>query len=132
MLLTEYLSDLIKGIDEYSKSGYVLTSELRIDARSEKIGLIKGAIIFIDDSKLVFTEYLDLRYKIEKLTYSFHYQDKNSNLIFRYDNAVHMPVLDFKNHKHIGNNILRAGVPELRDILEETISDLLRTKLHID
>ena len=66
MLLTEYLSDLIKGIDEYSKSGYVLTSEVKTDARTEKIGLIKGTIIFIDDSKLVFTEYLDLRYRDTK------------------------------------------------------------------
>ena len=58
MLLTEYLFDLIKAIDEYSKSGYILTSELNIDARSEKIGLIKGSVIFIYGSKLIFTEYL--------------------------------------------------------------------------
>ena len=91
MLLNEYLFDLIKAINEYSKSGYILTSGLNIDARSEKIGLIKGSVIFINGSKLIFTEYLDLRYKIEKLTYSFHYQEKDGNLIFRYDNAVHRP-----------------------------------------
>lgn len=42
-----------------------------------EIGLIKASIIFADDSKLFVTEYVDLRYKLEKLTYSFHYQDKN-------------------------------------------------------
>lgn len=125
MLLTEYLFDLIKAIDEYSKSGYILTSELNIDARSEKIGLIKGSVIFINGSKLIFTEYLDLRYKIEKLTYSFHYQDKNGNLIFRYDNAVHSPALNFKNHKHTRSDILQSKIPELKDVLEEIISDLL-------
>ncbi len=127
MLLTEYLSGLVKTIDEYSKSGYVLTSELKIDARTEKIGLIKGAIIFIDNSKLFFTEYLDLRYRIEKLTYSFHYQDKNSKLIFRYDNATHKPALSFEDHKHIGSHILQSEIPELRNVLEEIISNLLKT-----
>lgn len=127
MLLTEYLSGLIKTIDEYSKSEYVLTSEIKIDARTEKIGLIKGAVMFIEDSKLFFTEYLDLRYKVEKLTYSFHYQDKNNNLIFRYDNAVHSSAGNFQNHKHIGSNIIRSEIPELRDVLEEIISHLLMT-----
>jgi len=127
MLLTEYLSGLVRTIDEYSKSGYVLTSELKIDARTEKIGLIKGTIIFIDNSKLFFTEYLDLRYRIEKLTYSFHYQDKNSKLIFRYDNAIHKPALSFEDHEHIRNHIIQSEIPELRNVLEEIISDLLKT-----
>ena len=77
MLLTEYLQDFAKVIDEYSKTGFIITSELKIDARAEKIGLIKVIIIFADDSKLFVTEYVDLRYKLEKLTYSFHCQDKN-------------------------------------------------------
>ena len=124
MLLTEYLFDLTKTIDEYSKSGWILMSELNIDARSEKIGLIKGKALFINDSKLLFTEYLDLRYGIEKLTYSFHYQDKNGNLIFRYDNAAHKPALNFKNHKHIKSHILQSNIPDLKDVLEEIISDL--------
>ena len=36
---------------------------------------------------MLLTEYLDLRYKVEKLTYAFHYQQKDGKLIFRYDNA---------------------------------------------
>ncbi|WP_350329501.1 MULTISPECIES: DUF6516 family protein [Cyanophyceae] len=34
-----------------------------------------------------FREYVDLQESIEKLSYSFHYQDRENNLIFRYDNA---------------------------------------------
>ena len=40
MLLTEYLQDFAKVIDEYSKTGFIITSELKIDARAEKIGEI--------------------------------------------------------------------------------------------
>lgn len=64
MFLSEYSSECTKTIDEYAKSGIILSSEVESDFRTDKIGLIKGKIIFIDDSKLFFTEYLDLRYKI--------------------------------------------------------------------
>jgi len=125
MFLTEYLSNATKNIEEYSKTGLILTSEITVDARTEKIGFIKGKIIFIDDSKLFFIEYLDLRYKIEKLTYSFHYQDKKNNLIFRYDNALHKPALNFGEHKHVREGIIQADIPDLKSILEEIISSLL-------
>ena len=126
MLLTEYLSELSKTIDEYSKTGLIISSELNIDARTEKIGLIKAATTFTDESKLFVTEYLDLRYKTEKLSYSFHYQENNGSLIFRYDNAVHKPIQSFRNHKHTGDSILQSDVPELRNILEEIIGGLLK------
>jgi len=47
MLLTEYVSDVTKAIDEYSRTGLILSSELKTDARTEKIGLIKGSFVFI-------------------------------------------------------------------------------------
>ncbi|MBI5096848.1 MAG: hypothetical protein HZB32_04280 [Nitrospirae bacterium] len=125
MLLTEYLSEHTSTIDEYSTTGLIISSELKIDARTEKIGLINATIIFSNESKLFATEYLDLRYKTEKLTYSFHYQDKNGDLIFRYDNAAHKPVQSFRNHKHIGDTILQSEIPELRNVLEEIIGGLI-------
>ena len=126
MLLTEYLSDVTKAIDEYSRTGLILSSELKTDVRTEKIGLIKGSFVFINESKLFFTEYLDLRYKIEKLAYSFHYQDKNGELIFRYDNASHKPGHSFKSHKHVEGAILETDIPNLKEVLEEILSGLLR------
>lgn len=128
MLLTEYLSDITKIINEYSRTGLILSTDLKTDARTEKIGLIKGSILFIDESRLFFTEYIDLRFKIEKLTYSYHYQDKNDELIFRYDNSAHKPGQPFKDHKHVDGAILQSEVIELRDILEETVSDILMGK----
>jgi hypothetical protein len=61
-------------------------------------------------------------YQIDKKTYSFHYQDRYSQLLFRYDNALHKPALGFDDHKHIGSEILPAEVPNLRDILGEIIT----------
>ncbi len=125
MFLTEYLTDLAGIIDEYSRTGLINSSEVKIDFRTEKIGLIKGRILFINESELFFTEYLDLRYKVDKLTYSFHYQDKEGALIFRYDNASHKPQMSFKNHKHFKADILASEIPGLNNVLEEITSSLL-------
>ena len=126
MLLAEYLADITEEIKEYSKTGLILSSELMADARTEKVGLIKGTMIFIDNSKLSITEYLDLRYNEEKLAYSFHYQDKEGDLIFRYDNASHKPSLSYADHKHIKGDIQQSDVPDIKEILVEIIGNYLK------
>lgn len=40
MLLTEYLSGLAKVIDEYSRTGLIIESELIADYRTEKTGIV--------------------------------------------------------------------------------------------
>ena len=126
MLLTEYFARLVKVVDEYSKTNLIINSDLHIDSRTEKIGIIKGTITFIDNSNLFFTEYLDVRYKVEKLSYSFHYQQKDGKLLFRYDNADHKPRLSFKSHKHLSSGeITQSSIPEISDIFEEIMDYLL-------
>ncbi|MBS1258394.1 MAG: hypothetical protein MAG551_01453 [Candidatus Scalindua arabica] len=106
MLLTEYISGFLKTINDYSKTGLIISFDLTNDLRTEKIGLVKGYVVFSDESILYFTEYLDVRYKIDKLSYSFHYQNKDGELIFRYDNSKHKPELTFYNHKHLRNGTI--------------------------
>jgi hypothetical protein len=125
MLLSKYLNDIAEIIAEFTETGLILTSRLTTDFRTKNIGLIKGVISFSDDSKLFFKEYLDLSYHIEKETYSFHYQDRNGSLIFRYDNAAHKPALGFMDHEHVGNQVVRTEVANLREILEEILNDHL-------
>ncbi|RLC09372.1 MAG: hypothetical protein DRI57_22230, partial [Deltaproteobacteria bacterium] len=68
---------------------------------------------------------VDLRYRIRKETYSFHYQDRDDGLIFRYDNADHKPSPGFADHKHVGDQVVRAEIPDLREVLEEIIKEHL-------
>jgi len=126
MFLAEYLSVLTAQVDQYSRTGLITSSEMKADFRTEKIGVIRGIIEFIDESKLFLTEYIDFRYKLEKLTYAYHYQDKNGQLIFRYDNALHKPRLDFKDHKHLKDKVISCHIPELRQVLEEILSPLAK------
>jgi hypothetical protein len=122
MLLSEYLHEITETVGELAETGLILFSELTADFRTKKIGLIKGVLSFSDDSKLFFREYLDLRYKTEKETYSFHYQNQNGGLIFRYDNAAHKPSSGFTDHKHVGEQVVQAEIPNLREVLEEIIN----------
>ena len=63
---------------------------------------------------------IDAKYKIEKVTYAYQYQDKNGEMIFRYDNAVHKPALGFKEHKHTKDEaIIEAPLPDISDIIDE-------------
>ena len=73
MFLAEYLSVLTAKVDEYSRTGLITSSEIKADFRTEKTGLIRGVIEFSDESKLFLTEYVDLRYRPDKLTYAYHY-----------------------------------------------------------
>lgn len=126
MLLSEYLSNIVRTIDEYSKTELIAHTDISSDIRTPKMGMIKGAITFIDDSKLYFTEYIDARYKIQKLSYSFQYQNNQNELIFRYDNAAHKPKLPFTEHKHLGNgSTVKAEPPEFAEILREIIDFFL-------
>jgi hypothetical protein len=125
MLLSEYKAHLTNIIKEYTKTGLIISSELRVDYRTEKIGLIKGIITFLDESTLFFTEYVNLRYKIHKSRYSFHYQDKHHRMIFRYDNAAHRPALSFQDHKHVGEEIYQSEIHDLQEVLEEIIGNVL-------
>lgn len=125
MLLSEYVTLIADTIEEYSKTNLIVHSNIRSDIRTSKIGNVSGSLVFIDESKLFFMEYLDLRYKPQKLSYSFHYQNKDDELIFRYDNAEHKPKLTFEGHKHLSDAIIEAGVPDLAAVLEEIINRFL-------
>jgi len=53
--------------------------------------------------------------------YSYHYQDKENQLIFRYDNAAHKPSLPNPEHKHLPGQTKESKLPTLSDILNEIL-----------
>ena len=45
--------------------------------------------------------------EFRKIAYSYHYQNKDKELIFKYDNAEHHPELEnFPHHKYVGGKVL--------------------------
>ena len=126
MLLSEYQAQLTAIIGRYAQSDLIISSELSVDARTPKMGVIKGTLGFVEGVRLFFTEYVDTRYRLEKLTYSYHCQDAADRLLFRYDNAAHKPALAFPCHKHLPSGaIIEAEVPDLAAILDEVLEQFV-------
>lgn len=110
---------------------FVHFSNLAFEKRSSHIGFIKGEVRFSDGSVLHIREYVDTEGEIERLMYTYHYQDDNGNLVFRYDNSGHHRELPtYPHHKHIGERgeVHPAQPASLEMILEE-ISRRLSAKL---
>jgi len=84
-------------------------------------GIVEGRIRFWDSSLLEFVEVLEVKgFVLGKAEYAYHYQDRDNQLIFRYDNAPHHPnVPNFPHHKHVNNGIESATPPHLGDVLRE-------------
>ena len=56
------------------------------------------------------------------LSYSYHFQDADTSLLFRYDNAAHKPPLSFVEHKHIGKDkIISALRPPINEVIMEVM-----------
>jgi hypothetical protein len=126
LLLRDYVAGLTSVINEYSGASLIAATQLIADYRTDKIGLVEGRLVFIDQSELHFTEYLDVRYTVRKLSYSYHYQRKGGELLFRYDNAQHRPLLPYDNHKHLDSGrVVRSDTPQLSSVLEEIMEHLL-------
>ncbi|SPD73152.1 conserved hypothetical protein [uncultured Desulfobacterium sp.] len=70
-------------------------------------------------------EYIDTKYKMDKVSYAYQYQNQEGKLIFRYDNAKHKPALNFAGHKHLPNGqIVAAEPPELNELVDEVLGCL--------
>jgi hypothetical protein len=120
MLLSEYQARLAELLGYYARTDLIVSSELSADARTQKIGVIRGSVTFFDGSQLFFSEYIDVRYRLEKLTYAYHFQDANGILIFRYDNAAHKPALTYSCHKHLPDNLtIESAAPDFSELIDE-------------
>lgn len=125
MSLHNYLDSLHQGIQKLVDYGYTESVEFKEEIRAIKHAVVTAKIVLLNGSELHIKEYIDARYKVERITYAYHYQDVSGDCIFRYDNAVHKPVLDFREHKHMGDgSILAAGLPGITELLDEIIDYL--------
>ncbi len=123
MLISEYFQKIESQIADCI---YIVETSLVKDKRSLHIGIIEGELFFTDESKLHFIEFVNVKETIEVYKYSYHYQDLNGDLIFRYDMAPHhREIKTFPHHKHIrSNNVVEVSAPAFAQVLDE-ISDLI-------
>lgn len=118
---TEYAQGIQALLHELISDGSAQITDLRIDHRSTVRGYIAGLLQFNDASELHFREFVDVSQPVVRLMYAYHYQDKRNQLIFRYDNAAHKPLLPQPDHKHTAAGIELCAAPDLTQVLDEIL-----------
>ncbi len=126
MTIDEYCQEISIICDRAATLPHVLTCEYTLEKRPPDQAYLHGHIVWINGSELHWMEYCDAELDaVKKLRFSYHLQDKNHALVFRYDNAAHKPQLPYKEHKHFldGDNkqlIIQANAPTLHHVVEES------------
>ncbi|GAB4420035.1 MAG: hypothetical protein Fur0044_16740 [Anaerolineae bacterium] len=123
MVIQTYFAQVKTLVDEYTAASFVLEASVNFDIRPGNQGYLAGSMTFLDNSALYFKEFIDIAGEaIDKLMYSYHYQDAAHQLIFRYDNARHQPPLASAEHKHLPEDVITTPAPTLADILTEIVA----------
>ena len=118
MLITEYFQKIEINI---AACPNVVESQLTKDIRSLHIGIVEGMLTFTDESALYFVEFVNVKGAAHSYRYSYHYQDRYSNLIFRYDMAPHhKEIPSYPHHKHTSPEaVIASSAPDIGIVLEE-------------
>lgn len=118
----EYSYTVRNLLDSALSAGDIVHFELEVDQRSTMRGFITGRLEFRDGSTLHFREYIDLTLIDPRLTYAYHYQTGEAELVFRYDNAAHRPSLPYSDHKHTPTGIVSPSSTTLAQVLDEILT----------
>lgn len=119
-MIQTYFTQTKTLLDRYTVASFVLDVSVKFDTRPGDQGYLTGIITFLDGSTLHFSEYLDQAGEtVDKLMYTYHYQDAQNQLIFRYDNARHRPILPSPEHKHTPDQVYETPAPSLQEVLVE-------------
>lgn len=122
-MIQAYFDQIKALVDRYAVTRFVLDAKASFETRPGEQGYLTGSITFEDGSVLYFREFLDsTRGTVEKLMYTYHYQDATDQLIFRYDNARHRPPLPSLEHKHTPGQVIEAPAPTLEEVLTEIVA----------
>jgi len=125
MTIQKYFNKIKGCLDRYVKSFHIIDIEVNFDYRTHQQGFVSGVVYFANNTRLHFKEYVDASEEIfQKLRYSYHFQDADHSLIFRYDNAAHKPKMSFKEHKHLANEIVEAPSPTLSEVILEILAHI--------
>jgi hypothetical protein len=85
---------------------------------------IKLEVNLIDDSRLFMKEYL---FENAERKYSFHWTDRQGNLLCRWDDSPHWPNLStFPHHKHVGGDVIDSRETTLEAVLVSIAKEMKR------
>ena len=122
--IKDYLHELEKLIHD---APCKLFADFQIENRGDVALYLRGKIIFTNESELQFKEYFITIPIMKKVAYSYHYQNRDKELIFRYDNAEHHKEIEtYPYHKHVTNEVLPSDILSLKEVIKEILKTLIR------
>lgn len=119
-ILSRYLED-IEAVVKRLEGAYVERYEEEILASNcisvrIRIRFITGYLFELNEAAIVEAN------QFRRLNYRYHFQDRQNNLVFRYDNTPHFPDLEsFPHHKHLRNNVVSSEEPSVIKVIEEAV-----------
>ena len=116
-MIRKYFKKIEKSLDENNHiiEDYIINKQ----TFTQEKGTIEGEVFFNENSRMDFMEAVDTS-KQEKSRYSYHYMNKENELIFRYDNAKHhRKIKTFPHHKHTKSEVIESKEPNIKEVLHE-------------
>ena len=99
----------VERYEEEILSSNRINLRIRVRFKSGDLFELNEAVIVEDD-------------QLERFNYRYHFQDRQNNLIFRYDNTPHFSDLEnFPHHKHLSDNIISPQEPSVLEVIEEVV-----------
>lgn len=122
--ITEYLDDIERLLDNIP---FRLSTKIHVENRGDIALYIRGEVEFVNGSKLHFKEYFIAIPVLKKLAYSYHYQNKEEEIIFRFDNAEHHPeIKTYPHHKHSKDSVSPSKEMLLKEAITEALNILIK------
>jgi hypothetical protein len=120
MSIKSYCDSIQQVHNRISKMPFVIDSSITFDIRPIEQAYVTGSIVFLNYAVLHWTEFVRVLQDLEKTQYSYHVQNADFTLIFRYDNALHKPTLPYRDHKHHADHHITPTIaPTLDEVVEE-------------
>jgi len=117
-LLSQYLGDIaakVRELEDAKVERYEeeLLATNRVNLRI-RVRFLSGYLLELNEAAIVEAG------QLIHLGYRYHFQNKQNNLIFRYDNTPHFPDLEgFPHHKHLSDKVTRIEKPSILKVIEE-------------
>ena len=80
-----------------------------------RLRFYKGYLLELNESVIFDDGFRHLRYR-------YHFQNKEKNLVFRYDDTPHFPNLTtFPHHKHLKGEVIATEKPPIAQVIREAV-----------
>ena len=77
MLIGDYFDEVSRSIHAHQTAGFIQSSNLFTEARSDDLGYLRATLTFHDGSELHLREYIRISGDaIQRLAFAYHYQDQ--------------------------------------------------------